>query len=99
MVQRVREAFRWESINIKDSNKVWHQGIVNNRRIRIHQSKNKIHLRTSESYTKSQINDVISYLRLNDDMKKIYSEISNDKYISSAIETYSGLHLLNQVIL
>tara|TARA_Y100000996_G_C22556809_1_gene655764 strand:+ start:2158 stop:3048 length:891 start_codon:yes stop_codon:yes gene_type:complete len=90
------QAFRWESINIKDSNKVWHQGIVNNRRIRIHQSKNKIHLWTSESYTKSQINDVISYLRLNDDMKKIYSEISNDKYISSAIETYSGLHLLNQ---
>ena len=90
------QAFRWEPINTKDSNKVWHQGIINNRRIRIHQSKNKIHLWASENYSKSQINDVISYLRLNDDMKKIYSEISNDKYISSAIETYSGLHLLNQ---
>ena len=90
------QAFRWEYIEDTKSDQSWHQGFIKNRRLRIRQSETHIHIKTTEKYTETEISDVISYLRLDDNMETIYAKISNDKYIISAIKKYQGLHILRQ---
>lgn len=91
------QAFRWDIINLEDSNStVWHQGIIGDHQVRLAQSKTHIHLWATKEYTATEISRVISYLRIDDDLGKIYSEIQLDKYMKSAIKKYLGLHILNQ---
>ena len=91
------QAFRWETINsVEIQSPVWHQGIINNHQVRLAQSNTHIHLWATKKYTPTEISFVISYLRIDDDLEKIYSEITKDKYMESALKKYPGLHILNQ---
>ena len=91
------QAFRWETINSGEAEAtVWHQGIIGNHQVRLAQSKTDIHLWATKEYTPTEIASVISYLRVDDDLEKIYSEIKLDKHMKSAIKKYPGLHILNQ---
>ena len=91
------QSFKWVSLDISnDISDNWHQGIIDNRRVRLAQSKNNIYLWTAKKYADQDISTVSSYLRLDDDIEKIYLAISKNTYITSAIKKYRGLHLLRQ---
>ncbi|MFQ3549130.1 MAG: DNA glycosylase [Armatimonadota bacterium] len=84
------QAFRW----IKNSDNIW-QGVVGDRLIELKKTDDDI--LWWRTFPQMDIDIVIDYLRLNDDVSSIYNNLAkSDKYLSKLITKYYGLRLLRQ---
>ena len=90
------QAFRWRKNEASTKNEnVWHEGIVQGRRVRLIQSQTGIEAispKSSEELTPFLSN----YLAIDYDLSSFYTIFRSDKYLSEAIRDYSGLHVLRQ---
>ena len=83
------QAFRWSPLNqAEDDMSAWHEAIIGDQRIRLRQIKDEIQV---EEHGASAPNfDLISkYLRLEDNLSEIYSDLCTDKYLQKATITKS----------
>jgi N-glycosylase/DNA lyase len=78
------QVFRWEKND-------WWTGIVNGAIVRAKQEGDEIIVGSSLN-----MDFIIDYFRLDDDIEKIYSSINRDEKIASLIIKYMGLHLIRQ---
>ena len=85
------QAFRWYKLEDHDVN----EGIVEGTRIRVMQDKEGIHCEFGD-ITDFNEDSMGIYLRLEDDLSLIYSQMSADDYFSQARKHYNGLHILRQ---
>ena len=85
------QAFRWDPI----LNGEEHEGILDGVRVRLSQKEDGIHcsLESEESFDEGFIK---KYLRIEDDLPLIYSQLSSDTYFVQAKDLYEGLHILRQ---
>ena len=84
------QAFRWRAY---DS---WNYGILFGQIIKIRQRDNDLEFYSS-SGCEEEIESLLKrYLRLDDNLEKIYEEISKGVQIISSIQNYSGLRILDQ---
>jgi N-glycosylase/DNA lyase len=82
------QLFRWNSVND------WWYGVVADRVIKIKQRNEKLFFQVfPEINNQSFVED---YLRLDDNLLSILSEISKDEYIRRAIDQYYGLRIVRQ---
>ena len=90
------QAFRWSPLNEKgDDTNPWHEAIIGDQRVRLRQIENEIQLDQQGSSTQNS-ERISDYLRLEDNLSEIYSELCTDKYLQKAIDQYQGLHILRQ---
>lgn len=82
------QVFRWKKI------KDWWQGVVNKSLIKIRLRKIDLEYVTYPNKLTEKF--MMDYFRLDDDLDKIYQEISIDKYIRTAIKNFRGLRLIRQ---
>ena len=90
------QAFRWSPLNGGgDDTNPWHEAIIGDQRVRLRQIENEIQLdqQGSSPQNSERISD---YLRLEDNLSEIYSDLCTDKYLQKAIDQYQGLHILRQ---
>jgi N-glycosylase/DNA lyase len=78
------QAFRWGKVG------GWWYGVAGDRVVKIRQEGKELEF---EGVDKSF---VASYFRLEDDLHRILSEISKDKYVRRAIDKHKGLRILRQ---
>ena len=85
------QAFRWDPILNGEA----HEGILDGVRVRLSQKEDGIHcsLESEESFDEGFIK---KYLRIEDDLPLIYSQLSSDTYFVQAKDLYEGLHILRQ---
>tara|TARA_B100001245_G_scaffold217043_1_gene185229 strand:- start:3087 stop:3944 length:858 start_codon:yes stop_codon:yes gene_type:complete len=85
------QAFRWAPI----LNGEVHEGILDGVRVRLTQKEDGIHcsLGSGELFDEGFIK---TYLRIEDDLTQIYSQLSSDTYFTQAKDKYEGLHILRQ---
>ena len=91
------QAFRWTEIKPSRTGSVCtHEAVINGHRIKLWELEGTINAICS-SLNDHQLEKLIcSYLRLDDDMPKIYRTLDSDELISNAISKYKGLHILRQ---
>ena len=85
------QAFRWNKLDNSDVN----EGIVERTRIRVIQDEEGIHCEFGAD-TGFDEDSMKKYLRLDDDLSLIYSQMSSDDYFNQAQKLYNGLHILRQ---
>jgi len=85
------QAFRWDPILNGEA----HEGILDGVRVRLSQKEDGIHF-SSESGNSFDVGFIKKYLRLEDDLQLIYSQLSSDTYFTQAKDLYEGLHILRQ---
>ena len=85
------QAFRWDPIQ---DGKV-HEGILDGVRVRLSQKDEGIEY-SSESGDSFNERFIKKYLRIEDDLPRIYSQLSSDTYFTQAKDLYEGLHILRQ---
>ena len=85
------QAFRWKKLENPSVN----EGIVEGTRIRVTQDEEKIYCEFGNSTAFGE-DAMGKYLRLEDDLSLIYSEMSIDDYFNQAQKQYNGLHILRQ---
>lgn len=85
------QAFRWDPILNGEA----HEGILDGVRVRLSQKEDGIHcsLESEDSFDEGFIK---KYLRIEDDLPLIYSQLSSDTYFVQAKDLYEGLHILRQ---
>ena len=85
------QAFRWDPILNGEA----HEGILDGVRVRLSQKEDGIHcsLESEDSFDEGFIK---KYLRIEDDLPLIYSQLSSDAYFVQAKDLYEGLHILRQ---
>jgi N-glycosylase/DNA lyase len=82
------QLFRWQKLD------GWWYGVVADKVIKIKQSGERL---TFQVFPETQNQDFIeNYLRLNDDLPSIMSEINRDEYIRKAINLFCGLRIVRQ---
>jgi N-glycosylase/DNA lyase len=82
------QLFRWKKLGD------WWYGVVADRVIKIRQSNERLQFHVFPETPKQEF--VENYLRLDDDLPSILSEISKDNYIRKAISLFCGLRLCRQ---
>ncbi len=85
------QAFRWDTIL---DGKV-HEGILDGVRVRLSQKDEGIEY-SSGSGDSFNAGFIKKYLRMEDDLPRIYSQLSSDTYFTQAKNLYEGLHILRQ---
>lgn len=78
------QTFRWDK---KDS---WWYGVVGEKVLRIRQNGNTL------EFENANADFVKSYFRLHDDLPMVFSHISKDDHIKTAIKEFRGLRILRQ---
>jgi len=79
------QAFRWSK-----EGEWWWYGIVNGNVFKVRQMGDELEFQNVDS------NFVKNYFGLNDNLPKIFSQISKDKHIKHAVEKFRGLRILHQ---
>jgi N-glycosylase/DNA lyase len=82
------QLFRWKKLDDH-----WY-GVVEDKVLKIKQNKDKLVFNVFPE--QKNTNFLERYLRLDDDLKTIFSEINKDQNINKAIEKFSGLRLCRQ---
>jgi len=80
------QAFRWK----KDND--WYYRVIDNQLILIKQVDNYLIFNSNENCE----NILMNYFRFDDNLKKIYSEISKDRLMKCIIKKFHGLRLIRQ---
>ena len=71
------QAFRWSPIaSGTDLKGGWHEAIINRKRVRLRQTENEIQVGELEN-TPENLDLISRYLRIDDNLSAIYSEISH----------------------
>ena len=90
------QAFRWSPLNRGgDDVNAWHEAIIGDQRIRLRQIEDEIQVEEQGSTT-TNFGLISKYLRLEDNLSEIYSDLCTDKYLQKAITQYQGLRILRQ---
>ena len=91
------QAFRWiELSQCLEQNITVHQSVISGHRVNLWESVGTIYA-SCPTLDNRQLKELsYSYLRLDDDMSRIYQTFDSDQYISTAISKYKGLHILRQ---
>ena len=82
------QSFRWEKHGD------WWYGVVTDKIITIRQTSDRLQFETFPE--KVNIDFVVKYFRLDDDLPYILSKINRDKHISRAIQNFRGLRITRQ---
>ena len=82
------QSFRWEKHGD------WWYGVVKDKIIKIRQTTDRLQFETFPE--KVNIDFVVKYFRLDDDLPYILSKINKDKHISRAIQNFRGLRINRQ---
>ena len=83
------QLFRWKKLDN------WWYGVVQDKIIKIKQLNNTLKLHIFPE-TKNAHEFIRSYLRLDDDLPQIFSEINKDQHMNEAINRFCGLRLCRQ---
>ena len=91
------QAFRWVELEQSAGEDLSpHQSVIDGHRINLWESEETIYANCS-TLKDTELKELCSsYLRLDDDMSKIYQTFESDQFISNAISSYKGLHILRQ---
>ena len=84
------QAHRWR----KDGG--WYSGVVRGNFIKMRQSKVGVEFCSQPAPETSVVSILQRYFRLDDDLKSIYQEITQDQRVASMVEQYPGLRVLRQ---
>lgn len=87
------QSFRWKKYCFNES--LCYEGVVADNIIYLSQDLNSIRIESSGN-SKLIKNHIINYLKLDEDINRVYKNISKDIYINSAINKYRGMRLLRQ---
>lgn len=82
------QAFRWKKIG------EWWYGVVRQNVVKVRQNESVLEFQTYPEELDSKFLE--SYLRLGDDLPKIYSLIVKDEHVKAAVEGFKGLRLMRQ---
>jgi N-glycosylase/DNA lyase len=83
------QLFRWKKLNN------WWYGVVEDKVIKIKQLNNTLKFQVFPD-TKKPLEFIRRYMRLNDDLPTILSEINKDHYMNDAINRFCGMRLCKQ---
>lgn len=87
------QSFRWKKQNLNGS--LYYEGVVGDNIVCLSQCDQFVSLESS-SNSESIKNIIINYLKLDENLDEVYTYISKDIYINSAINKYKGMKILRQ---
>jgi N-glycosylase/DNA lyase len=81
------QVFRWEIVD-----KVWYAGVLEQQGVLLRRENDGLIVRSRGNLLKT----VAMFFRLDDDLKTIFTEVSNDKYVAGAFQRNQGLRIVRQ---
>ncbi|MBI2846532.1 MAG: DNA-3-methyladenine glycosylase 2 family protein [Chloroflexi bacterium] len=92
------QAFRWQRTGVRRSSRQgkWYYGVIHGSLVKLRQCPGGVEFRSSPKTEVEMEGLIKEYLRLGDDLSRIYTYIGRDEVIGQAISQCYGLRLLKQ---